>query len=71
MFIARDRAGRKNTNMKISADEILDDYFKGIAQAEGYRPDEIPGFIDRQKKLLNLKDKEDRKNERTDKRADD
>lgn len=37
---------------RISADEIIDEYFTAIAQGEGYRPDEIPAFIERQKALL-------------------
>lgn len=37
---------------RISGAEIINEYLTAIAQGEGCSPDEIPAFVERQKKLL-------------------
>lgn len=39
----------------VSVSDLIDEYFTAVAESEGYKPTEIPAFIERQKKLLGEK----------------
>jgi hypothetical protein len=42
----------------VSVVDLIDEYFKAVAESEGYESADIPAFIERQKKLLGEKVKE-------------